>query len=75
MKLVCKVVGGKKVLVIPSVYHDMFEYGETYDGLKCIRTARYKCLLIPAYRWDEFKEDVEYEISVTRKREPRNLRV
>lgn len=72
MKLQCRALGNKKVLVIPAIYWDMFDDGETYDGLKCIRTARYKCLLVPSYRWDEFEEGEEYEIRVPGRQVHRN---
>ena len=65
MKLRCKQLDNKKVLIIPSYYEDMFELGKKYDGMTCTRTARYLCLLIPSYRWDEFEDGKEYEVILT----------
>ena len=65
MKLRCTVQGGKKILVIPSYYADMFEEGEKYDGMTCSRVARYLCLIVPAYRWDEFEEGKEYDVKLS----------
>ena len=64
MKLKCRIVGNKKVLVIPSIYHDMFKEGEKYRGMTCAWIARYKCLIIPSLRYDEFEEGREYEIII-----------
>ena len=65
MKLRCAVVGGKKVLVIPAVYEDVFQDGRKYGGMTCTRTARYKCLLIPSMYWDQYREGEEYEVPPT----------
>lgn len=66
MKLKCKVLDNKKVLVIPSVFHDMFEEGKEYCGLKCIRVARYKALMVPRAFYDIYEEGKEYELSPSR---------
>ena len=61
MKLKCKIVGGKKVLVIPAIYEDMFEEGKRYNGMLCSRIARYKVLIIPAIISDQYEEGKEYD--------------
>lgn len=66
MKLKCKVLDNKKVLVIPSLFHDMFEEGKEYCGLKCMRVARYKVLVVPRVLFDMYEEGKEYEFNPSR---------
>jgi hypothetical protein len=62
--LTVKTVGGKKCLVIPSWYHDMFKVGVRYDRLLCTVVGRYRVLLIPPVMEDQFLVGEQYEIEV-----------
>ncbi len=62
--LTVKIVGGKKCLVIPSWYHDLFELGKRYNGFLCTMIGRYHVLLIPPIIEDQFITGKQYEIEV-----------
>ncbi len=62
MKLRCKDLGNKKVLLIPPEFSDMFTPGKDYGPFKCIRVARQLALYIPQELADQFKDGEEYEV-------------
>ncbi len=64
VKLTVKMVGGKKCLIIPAWYYDLFETGKRYNGLLCTIIGRYRVLLIPPMIEDQFIIGKQYEIEV-----------
>ncbi len=62
--LTVKIVGGKKCLVIPSWYHDLFQPGKRYNGFLCTVVGRYRVLLVPPVIEDQFVPGEECEIEV-----------
>jgi hypothetical protein len=64
VSLEVKIIGGKKCLVIPSFYYDIFQPGERYGEFSCTVIARYRVLLIPSILEDQFVVGQQYGIEV-----------